>query len=84
MRHEKVVRGHLQNRNVEHFLPTIKRLNQWTDQEEGSRGSTVWVILVCKIGLGGVGWPCFNLRVSFDWLDTWDGLYLFLIMKSIR
>jgi transcription antitermination factor NusG len=33
-RHEKVVRSQLQKRNVEHFLPTIKRLSRWTDREK--------------------------------------------------
>jgi transcription termination/antitermination protein NusG len=33
-RHEKLVRGQLQKQNVEHFLPTIKRLNQWTDRKK--------------------------------------------------
>jgi transcription termination/antitermination protein NusG len=32
-RHE-MVRGQLQKRNVEHFLPTIQRLNQWTDRKK--------------------------------------------------
>jgi transcription antitermination factor NusG len=32
-RHEKVVRGQLQKRNVEHFLPTIQRLSQWKKVE---------------------------------------------------
>ena len=33
-RHEKVVRDQLKKRNVEHFLPTIKRLSQWTDRKK--------------------------------------------------
>jgi len=33
-RHEKVVRKQLQLRNVEHFLPTIKRLSQWSDRRK--------------------------------------------------
>ena len=33
-RHEKVVRGQLEMRNVEHFLPTMKRLSQWTDRKK--------------------------------------------------
>jgi transcription antitermination factor NusG len=33
-RHEKVVRGQLQKRNVEHFLPTIQRLSQWADRKK--------------------------------------------------
>ena len=33
-RHEKVVRSQLEMRNVEHFLPTMKRLSQWTDRKK--------------------------------------------------
>ena len=33
-RHEKVVRNQLEMRNVEHFLPTMKRLSQWTDRKK--------------------------------------------------
>src|SRR4026208_2236770 len=32
-RHEKLVRDQLARRNVEHFLPTTKRINQWTDRK---------------------------------------------------
>jgi transcriptional antiterminator NusG len=33
-RHEKTVRSQLEMRNVEHFLPTMKRLSQWTDRKK--------------------------------------------------
>ena len=33
-RHEKVVRKQLQLRSVEHFLPTMKRICQWTDRRK--------------------------------------------------
>jgi transcription antitermination factor NusG len=33
-RHEKVVRSQLEMRNVETFLPTMKRLSQWTDRKK--------------------------------------------------
>jgi transcription termination/antitermination protein NusG len=33
-RHEKLVRDQLAKRNVEHFLPTTKRLTQWTDRKK--------------------------------------------------
>ena len=33
-RHEKLVRDQLAKRNVEHFLPATKRLNQWTDRKK--------------------------------------------------
>ncbi len=33
-RHEKVVRSQLEMRNVETFLPTKKRLSQWTDRKK--------------------------------------------------
>ena len=33
-RHEKVVRGQLEMRNVETFLPTMRRLSQWTDRKK--------------------------------------------------
>jgi len=33
-RHEKVVRSQLEMRNVDHFLPTMKRLSQWTDRKK--------------------------------------------------
>ena len=33
-RHEKLVRDQLARRNVEHFLPTTKRINQWTDRKK--------------------------------------------------
>jgi transcription antitermination factor NusG len=33
-RHEKVVRSQLEMRNVEHFLPTMRRINQWTDRKK--------------------------------------------------
>jgi transcription termination/antitermination protein NusG len=33
-RHEKVVRSQLEMRNVEAFLPTTKRLSQWTDRKK--------------------------------------------------
>ena len=33
-RHEKLVRDQLAIRNIEHFLPTTKRLNQWTDRKK--------------------------------------------------
>lgn len=33
-RHEKVVRSHLEMRNVETFLPTMRRLSQWTDRKK--------------------------------------------------
>ena len=33
-RHEKVVRSQLELRNVETFLPTKKRLSQWTDRKK--------------------------------------------------
>jgi len=33
-RHEKLVRDQLERRNVEHFLPTVTRFNQWTDRKK--------------------------------------------------
>jgi transcription termination/antitermination protein NusG len=33
-RHEKVVRNQLEMRNVETFLPTTRRLSQWTDRKK--------------------------------------------------
>ena len=33
-RHEKVVRSQLEMRNVENFLPTMRRLSQWTDRKK--------------------------------------------------
>src|SRR5262245_24779938 len=33
-RHEKVVRKQLAMQNVEHFLPTTKRLSQWSDRKK--------------------------------------------------
>jgi transcription antitermination factor NusG len=33
-RHEKLVRDQLARRNIEHFLPTTKRLSQWTDRKK--------------------------------------------------
>ena len=33
-RHEKVVRSQLEMRNVETFLPTMRRLSQWTDRKQ--------------------------------------------------
>lgn len=33
-RHEKLVRSQLELRNVEHFLPTMRRLSQWTDRKK--------------------------------------------------
>lgn len=33
-RHEKAVRRQLELRNVEHFLPTTKRLSQWSDRKK--------------------------------------------------
>lgn len=33
-RHEKRVRDQLARHNVEHFLPTTKRINQWTDRRK--------------------------------------------------
>jgi transcription antitermination factor NusG len=33
-RHEKLVRDQLARRNIEHFLPTMKRLSQWTDRKK--------------------------------------------------
>lgn len=33
-RHEKVVRSQLEMRNVESFLPTMRRLSQWTDRKK--------------------------------------------------
>ena len=33
-RHEKVVRSQLEMRNVETFLPTMRRLSQWTDRKK--------------------------------------------------
>jgi transcription termination/antitermination protein NusG len=33
-RHEKVVRGQLEMRNVETFLPTMRRVSQWTDRKK--------------------------------------------------
>jgi transcription termination/antitermination protein NusG len=33
-RHEKMVRDQLARRNVEHFLPTTRRINQWTDRRK--------------------------------------------------
>jgi len=33
-RHEKRVRAQLAERNVEHFLPTTKRINQWSDRRK--------------------------------------------------
>ena len=33
-RHEKVVESQLEMRNVEHFLPMMKRVSQWTDRKK--------------------------------------------------
>ncbi len=33
-RHEKLVRNQLEMRNVEHFLPTMRQLSQWTDRKK--------------------------------------------------
>src|SRR5688572_14023140 len=33
-RHEKLVRDQLARRNVEHFLPMTRRINQWTDRRK--------------------------------------------------
>ena len=33
-RHEKVVRSQLEMQNVETFLPTMRRLSQWTDRKK--------------------------------------------------
>jgi transcription antitermination factor NusG len=33
-RHEKLVRDQLARRHIEHFLPTMKRLSQWTDRKK--------------------------------------------------
>ena len=33
-RHEKVVRSQLELRNIENFLPTTRRLSQWTDRKK--------------------------------------------------
>jgi transcription termination/antitermination protein NusG len=33
-RHEKVVRRQLEMQNVEHFLPTTRRLSQWSDRKK--------------------------------------------------
>ena len=33
-RHEKVVRSQLEMRNIETFLPTMRRLSQWTDRKK--------------------------------------------------
>lgn len=33
-RHEKLVRDQLARRNIEHFLPTTKRVSQWTDRKK--------------------------------------------------
>lgn len=33
-RHEKVVRSHLDMRNVENFLPTMRQVSQWTDRKK--------------------------------------------------
>jgi len=33
-RHEKVVECQLERRNVEHFLPMMKRVSQWTDRKK--------------------------------------------------
>lgn len=33
-RHEKVVEGQLEMRNVEHFLPMMKRMSQWSDRKK--------------------------------------------------
>jgi transcription termination/antitermination protein NusG len=33
-RHEKVVQCQLERRNVEHFLPMMKRVSQWTDRKK--------------------------------------------------
>ncbi len=33
-RHEKVVQSQLELRNVEHFLPMMRRLSQWTDRKK--------------------------------------------------
>ena len=33
-RHEKLVRDQLGRRNIEHFLPTTKRINQWSDRRK--------------------------------------------------
>jgi transcription antitermination factor NusG len=36
-RHEKVVESHLELRKVEHFLPMMKRVSQWTDRKKEIR-----------------------------------------------
>jgi transcription antitermination factor NusG len=33
-RHEKIVREELTRRNIEQFLPTVKRLSQWKDRKK--------------------------------------------------
>jgi transcription termination/antitermination protein NusG len=33
-RHENIVRRELANRNIEQFLPTVKRVSQWTDRKK--------------------------------------------------
>lgn len=33
-RHEKVARNELAKRNIEHFLPTILRMSQWSDRRK--------------------------------------------------
>ena len=33
-RHEKIVRRELTNRNIEQFLPTVKRLSEWKDRKK--------------------------------------------------
>ena len=33
-RHEKIVRRELEIRNIEQFLPTVKRLSQWKDRKK--------------------------------------------------
>jgi transcription antitermination factor NusG len=33
-RHEKIVRDQLARRNIEHLLPTVKRLSQWSDRKK--------------------------------------------------
>lgn len=33
-RHEKIVRSQLAGRNIEHFLPTVKRVSQWKDRKK--------------------------------------------------
>jgi hypothetical protein len=68
-RHEKVFRGQLQKRNVEHFLPTIKRLNQRTDRKKEVK-DPLFGDTVLQDWLGRIGSPCFNLRLSFDWSDA--------------